>query len=358
MQTLTACAQGPRCNAPIRHATAGSACFALVLTWLAALLPGDAPAAPGATGPALDPAITVHLCEADRGLLQMVDIAAQCAPGRRSLFLRKAGAATIAQSGEKCASPRASDTSDADKRRIAQLEQRLQKLEQAATRGELGARVVAPFKVVDRAGRPIFSVEGGQYFVDVKVFNAEGKVAAGISGKPWGGTVWGQSASGTLVAGLGEVAPLGTGHIGVSIEEKDMPRVWLARSQSTGTYQLQFYSSADKQVAGIGEATGGSGGVFVADSAGTRKALMGVTAQRKGMVWIANGRSEGAVASLTEGASGGGLLDIWSSSGGQPMVEAGVAAGGFGVVRAGPESFKPGYGVLGLPGSYITGKPK
>jgi hypothetical protein len=40
------------------------------------------------------------------------------------------------------------------------------------------------------------------------------------------------------------------------------------------------------------------------------------------------------------------------------MVAAGVQPGGFGVVQAGPGSFSPGYGLLGLPGSYIAGKPQ
>jgi hypothetical protein len=38
------------------------------------------------------------------------------------------------------------------------------------------------------------------------------------------------------------------------------------------------------------------------------------------------------------------------------MVEAGSTAEGIGVVRTGPEGFKPGMGVLGLPSSYISGK--
>jgi hypothetical protein len=40
------------------------------------------------------------------------------------------------------------------------------------------------------------------------------------------------------------------------------------------------------------------------------------------------------------------------------MVDAGVEPGGFGVVRAGPAAFKSGFGLLGLPGSYIAGKPQ
>jgi hypothetical protein len=38
------------------------------------------------------------------------------------------------------------------------------------------------------------------------------------------------------------------------------------------------------------------------------------------------------------------------------MVEAGVNEANIGVVRAGPASFAPGVGILGLPGSYIAGK--
>jgi hypothetical protein len=49
-------------------------------------------------------------------------------------------------------------------------------------------------------------------------------------------------------------------------------------------------------------------------------------------------------------------LRIWGRDGQQPLVEAGVDEKGIGVVRAGPEGFKPGMGVLGLPSSYISGK--
>ena len=40
------------------------------------------------------------------------------------------------------------------------------------------------------------------------------------------------------------------------------------------------------------------------------------------------------------------------------MVDAGTVGGPVGRVRAGPGAFKPGYGVRGLPGSFIYGKPK
>ena len=75
---------------------------------------------------------------------------------------------------------------------------------------------------------------------------------------------------------------------------------------------------------------------------------------KNGLFAITNGSGQ-SIAELTEGESKGGRLALFSSSG-ENMVVAGVDAGGFGVVRAGPESFKPGYGLLGLPGSYIAGK--
>lgn len=339
-----------------RHIRFREVVAALLPVCSGALLIGTAVATRVAADPVPDSAGTVHLCETAQGTLRMVAADAPCPAGRKSLYVR---IATTAASTDRCESPHAAQEVAAARRQLAQLEIKVKEMEQAAARGETGnSRVVAPFKVVDRAGRPLFSVEGGEVYVDVKVYNTAGKVVAGVTGKPGGGVVYARSATKALSAALGEVAPMGQGHIGLSIEENEMPRIWLARNVGTQTYQLQFYSSSDKQVAGIGEAIGGGGGVFVADRAGTRKALMGITRDGKGIVWITSGRGEAAVASLTQGASGGGLLNIWSSKGGQPMVEAGVAAGGFGVVRAGPESFKPGYGVLGLPGSYISGKPK
>ena len=38
------------------------------------------------------------------------------------------------------------------------------------------------------------------------------------------------------------------------------------------------------------------------------------------------------------------------------MVEAGTLDTGIGLVKAGPGAFQPGFGPLGLPGSYIAGK--
>ncbi len=93
------------------------------------------------------------------------------------------------------------------------------------------------------------------------------------------------------------------------------------------------------------------------DMGGTPRAAMGVNVESaKGFVLVTN-TSQTEVATLTEGAQAGGLLAI-SDAGGQPMVEAGVTKEGVGVVRALPEGFKPGYGVLGLPASYISGTKK
>lgn len=68
------------------------------------------------------------------------------------------------------------------------------------------------------------------------------------------------------------------------------------------------------------------------------------------------GKTKQSIAELTEGETQGGRLALFNSKG-ENMVVAGVVAGGFGVVRAGPEGFKSGGLLLGLPGSYIAGRP-
>ena len=62
-----------------------------------------------------------------------------------------------------------------------------------------------------------------------------------------------------------------------------------------------------------------------------------------------------SVVTLTK--SRGGYLLICAAGGcGNPMVEAGDE-GGYGVVRTGPNGYQPGVGLMGVPGSFIIGKP-
>jgi hypothetical protein len=95
----------------------------------------------------------------------------------------------------------------------------------------------------------------------------------------------------------------------------------------------------------------------VFDKSGNGGAMMYVQpSTNSGIVEVVNAAGV-AVASLWTGEGGDGRLHLRNASG-QVMVEAGVTVGGIGVVRTGPHSFNPGIGFLGLPGSYIAGKPQ
>lgn len=315
------------------------ACGALVI----AVPPWLSPNAQAQTA-MLDNTTAIHVCVAPDGVLRAVAMSATCSAEQRSLYLKKA----VPEPGVADPKTGSGDAQAVDKRRIAELEARVKNLEDAANRGELGNRVTAPFDVVDRAGKRIFHVEEGF----VAIYNSAGKLAARISANDSGGTFTGYSATvedlATSVGAVGDQA-------GLRVVDAAGIRIDLGRKPDDGHYVLKFFGSGGKVLAGIGQSNGGPGLAFVADATGKVKGRMYVTGQNKGKFSVSND-AETEVGMLVEGAYKGGLLRL-SSSGGVPMVEAGVTAEGFGVVRAGPESFKPGYGVLGLPGSYISGKP-
>ena len=132
--------------------------------------------------------------------------------------------------------------------------------------------------------------------------------------------------------------------------------MFVGQLPGSNNYRALFYrTEGGRVVAGLGQAANGKGIAYVADTEGVHRADLAVGADGKAKISISDSTAKD-VAVLTEGERSAGLFTLYGS-GGQPMVVAGVDAGGFGVVRAGPESFKPGFGLLGLPGSYIAGKP-
>lgn len=291
----------------------------------------------------------IHVCVAEDGVLRLAAVDSMCPAGQKSLYL-----ATGGDLANKSAAPKPDDPQSASlQRRLVELEQRVKDLEDAAGRGELGQKVVAPFEVVDRSGKRIFSVEDGNARY-VNLFNRDGKQVAGIGATAPGGYFFASSATSDLFA---RVTAEGSSS-GVTVEENEVIRLDLGRDKGKGTYRLKFFTNAGTDVAGIGESTETKGGLAVIqDESGRTRASIGVrSGEGGGGIFIHNSRGT-MVAGLTEGSAKSGLLLI-NSSAGQPMVEAGVTAEGFGVVRAGPEGFKPGVGILGLPGSYIAGKPQ
>jgi hypothetical protein len=171
---------------------------------------------------------------------------------------------------------------------------------------------------------------------------------AHINATSGGGNFVGQSSTGGLATVVGD---------GLRVLDNKVERIVIGRpNPADGSYSARFYTPAGQRVAAIGQTRAGQGGVTVADAQGNPRAVMLVSTDGRAGIGIQN--AEGTlVGNLGEGGTGGGLLSLTNSSG-ETMVEAGTTDGGFGVVRAGPEGFKPGLGLLGLPGSYIAGKAK
>jgi hypothetical protein len=140
---------------------------------------------------------------------------------------------------------------------------------------------------------------------------------------------------------------------GLKVLEQGVTRVDLGRDGGTGRHRLKVFGKSGQLAAGIGEEqNSGTGLAVVSDAAGTPRANLGVDLSR-GVFRVLAG-SDKVIAVLTEDESGAGYLSLRNSAG-ERMVGAGVH-NGVGFVSTGPNAFKPGMGVLGLPSSYIAGK--
>jgi len=281
----------------------------------------------------------IAVCVLSDGLIRLA-AAAGCTPPQKTVLLEEAG-----PDGIDVADVPAADPTSAEARRIAALERRLRALERPAVAGYIGNRVVAPFEVVDAGGQRVFTVQPGE----VRVYPPGGPMAVRLSASEESGFVTTLSAQGHLQASVGVSS---TRRAGLIVAENDVERIYIGR-QPEGHYAAKFFGKAGTFVAGFGQSRQGTGAALVMDHGGIIKASLRLDDASKGFVSVSNGSTY--VAELTEGKTGGGLLTIGSSSG-ERMVAAGVQPGGFGVVQAGPASFMTAAG-LGLPGSYIMGKP-
>jgi hypothetical protein len=225
---------------------------------------------------------------------------------------------------------------------LAALEQRAKDLEQAAGGGQVNQKVVAPFEVRDRVGRPIFSVtdvvkvySGGKERAQMFVGGDQGMFFA-----PW--------ASG------GVTASLGGGPDSFDMGENGLTRISLGMNDRKRNDRLEFKSNS-RLIAQIGEDPGTHTGLaLVFDKSGSLRARM-AGGPDGGLVDVL-GAKKVPIVQLTESHSKGGELLICGTNSCPPtMVEAGDA-GGYGIVRAGPKGFNPGVTMLGLPGSVIAGK--
>lgn len=305
-----------------------------------------------------DTSDTVHVCVAPDGVMKLAELYASCPDGQKSLLLKKKTVDADVPKPPDEKSRACADTMD--KRELDDFERRLKTLENPQDRHLVGNRIVAPFEVVDRAGKRLFYVDGDQGALPrrAELYNSGGNIVAVIGALNGGGQFVATTPSRNLSVYTG-IYKDGKA-AGVNVLEGATTRIDFGKDAAMGHYRLKFFEKSGQWVAGIGqEPTSGAGLAMVNDAAGKPRAAMGVLggAQAgKGAVYVAND-SQIVVAQMREGDYGGGLLRIDNAEGAE-MVAAGVEKDGYGVVSTGPQAFKPGLGLFGLPGSYIAGKTK
>jgi hypothetical protein len=260
----------------------------------------------------------VHVCVgADRVL--RLERAARCAAGSTEYFLaevepeqadapgdEKADGADLTALQRRVAS--LSDQLAAADRQAAALSQRMAALE-AAPRppapagkgGQIASRVVAPFEVVDNAGRVILAVR--QNPRGLVLIDDQDRVAVAASALSAGGFVKARAGDGSLETVMG----------------------------------------VNGKIAGfvLREGDGKSRGSFAIAEDG--KPILNMT--NDNLV---------TVVALTQGATGGGYLSLGDANGAS-TVEAGTTPQGVGLVRAMPNG-NPGAGLVGMPGTFILGR--
>jgi hypothetical protein len=293
----------------------------------------------------------INVCVEPDGIMRLVN-ESQCPSGQERLYFKKP---EIEVSKPDDQNVQSDSPASLLKVRIAELERQVKNLEDAALNGDLGNRVVAPFSVIDREGKLLFLVDRADGMVKAEVYNAAGESVAVMAGTSSGGQFSARSgSSGGLVTHFGIN---GSGRAGLQVLENGEQRVELGRDPvQGGNYRLRVLGKGQRPIASIGQNSEGTGLAYVADTQGQIRAMLAASGDKGGLVGIYDPSTQLSIAALAQGDAGGGAMRIWGRGGGETLVEAGVDKNGVGVVRAGPEGFKPGMGVLGLPGSYISGK--
>jgi hypothetical protein len=282
----------------------------------------------------------VYVCVTQDGAMRIVPFSAACPQGQRRVILQKADSTVdLDQAKEK----KKEDKSSIDKTILDDLNRRLRKLENMECASIGKNRVVAPFEVVDRAGKKVFSVIEKA----VGLFNSSGQPVARMVATAQGGLFISAGGNSSAFFGLNESMS------GLGLSENKQLRVELGKNPQSGSYRLNFRGASGETIAAIGVPSDSGGLAFVRDQSGITKATIGLTKNGAGLIEILGDK---AIAQMTEvEMHHGGKLWI-GNAGGVGMVEAGDA-GGFGIVRAGPLGFEfiptPG---LALPGSVIVGK--
>jgi hypothetical protein len=284
----------------------------------------------------------VHVCADKNGMLRMVAPAALCPAGQRSLIIQNA-IPNVDVDKPKNKTPE--DTS-LDKARLEDINRRLIKLEELGCAALGKRRVVAPFEVVDRAGKRMFSVIENA----AGLFDGGPTPVASIVADPSGGLFI--AGGGDTRVSFGINAPR---LAGLTVSDKNKPRIELGRRLDKGTYRLAFVSGSNQLVAGIGQDPENLAGlVLINDGQGTQRAIMEVTKDGTGRLGIMSGSGR-PIAALSEGGQGSGVFYTCAAGGScdPPMVSAG-SKNGVGLVRTGPRFYVQG--LTGAPGSFLIGK--
>jgi hypothetical protein len=276
----------------------------------------------------------VDTCANADGTLRLIQPFGSCAPGERRVRLREP---ELDKQEEKVE----------EQKQLLALEQRVKDLEERARTGRLlGSRVYAPFEVINEAGYRVFMVEEDR----VAFHTAVGKIVARVVMSEHGGYFMAESATGPLQAVIG----VSDKDANVLIQENDRRRIDLGTNRR-GLFGLRVYEPGGKLVAGIGQGNAGDGVVTVNDAEGNQRAAMYVGSPSGGILDLFNVQGK-VVASLFATQAGNGGMQLFNREG-VTMVDAGVNEYNVGSVRAGPAGFHPGVTFLGMPGSFISGKP-
>jgi hypothetical protein len=188
-------------------------------------------------------------------------------------------------------------------RTVDSLGNRISRLEQRASNPLVSSAAVAPFTVVDKAGKPIFTVfEGPGPGRGFKLTTKSGKDVVYGSALEDGGFLKALDARGALQA-----------------------------------------------VAGV---HGNFAGFVLRESANVARATLALT-NGKPSIELSNDDSK-VVATMGQGSTGGGVIQLGDAAG-NAMVEAGVTTSGVGLVRTLPIG-TPGAGLVGMPGTFLIGR--
>ena len=285
----------------------------------------------------------VHVCADKNGLLHMAPPAGGCPNGQRSLIIKNA-ISPVQLDKPKNKTP---DEISLDRTKLEDINRRLAELEEMGCQSLGKRRVVAPFEVVDRSGKRIFSVIENA----AGLFDGGTSPVAAIVADETGGLF--SAKGGDTRVSFGINAPR---LAGLTVSENDKTRLELGKGLDKGTYKLAFLSGANQLIAGIGQSPDTKAGlVLINDSQGKQRAIMEVTENGRGRVGIMSGDGR-PITALSEGEQRGGVFYACAAGGrcDPMMVSAGTNDSGVGVVATGPGFYLQG--PTGVPGSFLIGK--